>query len=267
MEFMNGSRVRGTRLAAIGLLAGVLSSGLAVAETIFTINGVDVDSAVVDIYFESRLGGQDGPATPEQREALMTELRDIYILATQADAKALAADPRIAAQIELQRLGIIAQAVASEFFANTTISEDEILAEYNEQVKLAPPLQFKARHILLETQSEALDVIEQLNQGADFAELAKEKSTGPSGPNGGDLGWFSPNQMVEPFSKAVQALEDGQYTSAPTQTQFGWHVILREESRESEAPTLESVRDNIKKVIQQKKFTAHLEELRGAASK
>ena len=173
---------------------------------------------------------------------------------------------KVAAQIELQRLGVLAQAVASNFFENTEITEDEILAEYNAQVELAPPLQYKARHILVESQGEAVAVIDQLNEGADFEELAKEKSTGPSGPTGGDLGWFSPNQMVEPFSNAVQALEDGQYTSAPTQTQFGWHVILREESRESEAPTLDSVRENINQVIQQRKFTAHLDGLREAAN-
>jgi peptidyl-prolyl cis-trans isomerase C len=196
----------------------------------------------------------------------MTELRDIYILSTQENAKALAAEPRIAAQIELQRLGIIAQAVAGDFFESTDVSEDEILAEYNSQVELAPALQFKARHILVESQGEAIAVVEQLNSGSDFEELAKEKSTGPSGPSGGDLGWFSPTQMVEPFSNAVQGLEDGQYSAEPTQTQFGWHVILREESREAEAPTLDSVRDNIRTVIQQRKFTAHLDELRDASS-
>jgi len=266
MDFMNGSRVRGTRLASIGFFAaGALAASLVSAETIFTVNGVDVDSSVVDFYFESRLAQQGGQATPEQREALMTELRDIYILSTQESAKAIEADPRVAAQIELQRLGVIAQAVASDFFANTEITEEEVLSEYNAQVELAPPLQYKARHILVESQGEAVAVIDQLNEGADFEELAKEKSTGPSGPTGGDLGWFSPNQMVEPFSNAVQALEDGQYSSLPTQTQFGWHVILREESRDSEAPTLDSVRENIRQVIQQRKFTAHLEGLREQA--
>jgi peptidyl-prolyl cis-trans isomerase C len=267
MDFMNGSRVRGARLASISLLAaGALASGLTAAETIFTINGTDVDSAVVDIYFESRLGEQGGAATPEQREALMSELRDIYILSTQDSAKALAENPRVAAQIELQTFGILAQAVAGEFFANSTASEEEILAEYNNQVELAPPLQFKARHILVATQGEAVAIIAELNEGADFEELAKEKSTGPSGPNGGDLGWFSPNQMVEPFSNAVQALEDGQYSSTPTQTQFGWHIILREDSRESEAPTLDSVRENIIQVVQQSKFTDYLDALREKAT-
>ena len=87
MDSMNGSRVRGTGLAGIGfVVAGALASGLVFAETIFTVNGVDVDSTVVDIYFESRLAQQGGQATPEQREALMTELRDIYILSTQESA-------------------------------------------------------------------------------------------------------------------------------------------------------------------------------------
>jgi peptidyl-prolyl cis-trans isomerase C len=267
MDFMNGSRVRGTRLASIGLVAaGALASSAAFAETIFTVNGVDVDSAVVDIYFQSRLAQQGGQATPEQREALMTELRDIYILSTQENAKALAEDPQIAAQIELQRLGVVAQAVAADFFEKTEITDEEVLAEYNVQVELAPPLQYKARHILVESQGEAVAVIAELNEGADFEELAKEKSTGPSGPTGGDLGWFSPNQMVEPFSNAVQGLEDGQYSSEPTQTQFGWHVILREESRESEAPTLDSVQENIRQVIQQRKFTEHLAGLREEAN-
>jgi peptidyl-prolyl cis-trans isomerase C len=114
----------------------------------------------------------------------------------------------------------------------------------------------------VETQAAAIDLITQLNEGADFAELAKESSTGPTGPNGGDLGWFSPEQMVKPFSDAVAAMEDGAYTSEPIQTQFGWHVILREESRDTQPPTLESVRDTIKQRIEQNKFQAYLDGLR-----
>ena len=98
MDLKNGSRNRGTRLAACSLLtSGILFAQVLSAETIFTVNGVDVDSAVVDLYFNSRLGNQGGQATPEQREILMAELRDIYILATQDNAAALAQDERIAA--------------------------------------------------------------------------------------------------------------------------------------------------------------------------
>jgi peptidyl-prolyl cis-trans isomerase C len=265
MYSKNRSRCVETHLTAICLAAAaLLTSNLAIAETIFTVNGITVDSAVVDIYFENRLGQPGAQPTAEQRTALMAELRDIYLLSTQDVADELVKDPRLAAQIELQKHGARAQAVAADYISNVSVTEEEILAEYAEQIKQAPPLQFKARHILVASQGEAIDLITQLDGGADFQELAKEKSTGPSGPTGGDLGWFSPDQMVAPFSIAVAALEDGGYTSEPVQTQFGWHVILREESRESEPPTFESVRDVINQQVQQNKFQAHLETLRAA---
>lgn len=263
MHFKNGSRYIGTHLAAIGLIAAAsFASSLASAETIFTVNGTAVDSAVVDVYFESRLGQPGAQPTADQRTVLMAELRDIYVLATQDLASELAQDPKLAAQIELQRQGALAQAVAANFLENVVVTEEEVLAEYAEQIKLAPPLQFKARHILVVTQGEAVDLITQLDGGANFEELAKEKSTGPTGPNGGDLDWFSPDQMVAPFATAVAALENGSYTSTPVQTEFGWHVILREDSRESTPPTFESVRDVINQQVQQKKFEAHLASLR-----
>ena len=267
MDSNNGSRIRGTRAAVCSLLAaGLMASQVTSAETIFTVNGVDVDSAVVDLYFNSRLGNQGGQATPEQREILMSELRDIYILATQDSAEALAQQDRIAAQLDLQARSIMAQAVATEILSGIEVSEEELQAEYAQQIEMAPALQYKARHILVESQGEATDIIAELNGGADFQTLAQERSTGPSGPNGGDLGWFSPDQMVAPFSQAVEAMEDGQFSDAPVQTQFGWHVILREESRASEPPTFESARENLMVVIQQQKFQAQLEELRAAAA-
>jgi peptidyl-prolyl cis-trans isomerase C len=265
MQFKFGSKYVGTQLAAISLIvAAITFSNVASAETVFTVNGTEVDSAVIDVYFQNRLGQQAAQPTPEQRTVLIAELRDIYLLSTQDLAAELAKEPRLAAQIELQKHGALAQAVAQDYLANVTVTEEEILAEYSEQIKLAPPQQFKARHILVTTQSEALDLVKQLDGGANFEELAKEKSTGPSGPNGGDLGWFAPDQMVAEFSNAVALLEDGNYTSTPVQTQFGWHVILREDSRENQPPTFESVRDVINQQVQQKKFQAHLVELREA---
>ena len=262
MNFENCSRSLGTRIIAVALL---VAAGTTSADTIFTVNGVPVDSAVVDTYFASRLGAQGGQATPEQREVLMQELRDIYLLTTQDNVDALAADPQVAAQIELQKRGILAQAVAADFFSKVEVSEEELLASYNEQVKLSPPLQYKARHILVQSQGEAIEVISQLDGGSDFAELAREKSIGPTGPNGGDLDWFSPNTMVQPFAAAVSALENGQYSKEPVQTQFGWHVILREDSREQTPPTFEASREQIEAAVRNQKFQDHIESLRSAA--
>ncbi|ANO51479.1 foldase protein PrsA [Woeseia oceani] len=266
MEQMIGTN-RAVRMlpALLASLLGVSASYTAVAETVKTVNGVDIDSSVLEFYMQSRTSRPSAQVAANERETLLDELTDIYLLTTQKDIESIEKEPQIAAQIELQRRGILAQAVAGRFFAGATVTDEQIKAEYEAQRALAPPLQFRARHILVESQGEATEIIGSLDDGEDFVELAKSRSTGPSGPNGGDLGWFSPNQMVAPFSDAVAALEDGAYTKSPVQTEFGWHVIKREESREAEAPPLETVRGEIQQVVQQRMFQKHLEELRSTS--
>lgn len=267
MNLLNApARARIAAFAIAGALSFVFSMAVN-AEPVKTVNGTDIDSAVLDVYIQNRVNKPLEQVTAEEREAMIGELTDIYLLSTQDSAADLEDDPQVAAQIELQKRGVLAQAVASQFFAENEVSEEEVMAEYSAQVKLAPPLQYKARHILVPTQGAAADLINELDGGADFQELAKEKSTGPSAPSGGDLGWFAPNQMVAEFSDSVAALEDGAYTKEPVQTEFGWHVILREESRESEPPPLDSVRDAITQNVQQKKFQEHLDSLRANAEK
>lgn len=264
MYFDTGSRIPGIRLAAgvTGAIA-LLITGTLWAQAVATINGAEISADVFNLYLESRTQKSATEATPEEQAAILDELKDIYLLTTQHRTDELAQAPRTKAQLELQRRGILAQAVAADFLASNTASDDEIMSAYKKQTALAPPLEFKARHILVESQSQAIGLIAELEGGADFAALAQEKSTGPSGPNGGDLGWFGPNQMVAPFSAAVASLEDGAFTKTPVQTQFGWHVILREDSREATPPTLESVRDVVKQRVEQEKFQKYLEDLRG----
>ena len=236
------------------------------AQTAATVNGAEISNDVFNMYLESRVQKPAAQASADERENILKELKDIYLLTTQARAKELAKDPQTKAQLELQSRGILAQAVAADFLATHAATDDEIKASYEEQLKIAPPLEFKARHILVETQGEAQSLIVELDGGTDFAELATEKSTGPSGPNGGDLGWFSPNQMVPPFSQAVAKLENGAFTKEPVQTQFGWHIILREDSRDTAPPTLESVRDMVKQRLEQDKLQKYLEDLRATIS-
>jgi peptidyl-prolyl cis-trans isomerase C len=262
MNFNCGSSYRGTLAVLATLVAAAIPA--ASAETVLTVNGVDVDSSVFDTYAESRFQKPAMQATPEERALVEQELTDIYLLTTQPSAERFAEDPSIKAQIELQYRGTLAQAVARDYIESNPATEEEILAEYEAQLKMAPTQQYKARHILVDTQAAAADLITQLDDGADFQELARENSTGPSGPQGGDLGWFSPDQMVAPFSNAVSELEDGEFTKEPVQTQFGWHVILREDSRDNEPPTLESVRDTIKQRVEQTKFQNYIESLRAA---
>jgi len=248
------------------IITGVVAASSAGAEAIATINGTNIDSSVLAVYAESRMQKPISELAEQQRQTLISELVDLYLLSTQPGAADLIKDPRVAAQIELQERAIVAQAFASKYLADNAATEEEIAAEYATQAAMAPPSQFRARHTLVPTQSEAIDLIAKLDSGSDFATLARDFSTGPSATDGGALSWFSPNQMVKPFSDAVAALEDGNYTSTPVQTEFGWHVILREESRTNQPPPLESVRENIKQNIAQNKFEAHIIVLRADAA-
>lgn len=257
-----GSRSAGPTLTL--LLLGILGGSGAWAEPVAVINGVEIERTVLDTYIQSRLQKPAGAVSEAERKMVLQELTDIYLLTTQPRAKELAAGAQLKAQAELQYRGLLTQAVASDYITANPASDAEILAAYEAQNEAAPSLQFKARHILVETQAKAEELITRLEDGADFGGLAEVNSTGPSGPNGGDLGWFTPDQMVKPFADAVAALEDGEFTSTPVQTQFGWHVILREDSRENEAPTLESVRDVLKQRVEQQKFQSYINSLRTA---
>jgi peptidyl-prolyl cis-trans isomerase C len=256
------SRLFGTSLASIAIVVAAFTVTTASAETIATINGVKIDDSTFEFYLENRTQKPSSEITDDERASVLQELKDIYILTTLPRAAELSKESRIKAQIELQYRATLAQAVASDWLASNPASEEEIQQAYSAQTLLAPDLQFKARHILVETQSAAIDLITQLDAGANFEELAQSHSTGPSGPAGGDLGWFSPNQMVTPFSDAVARLINGTYTKKPVQTQFGWHVILREDSRNNEPPPLDSVRDTVKQNVEQTNFQNYLEGLR-----
>lgn len=149
-----------------------------------------------------------------------------------------------------------------ETIATDAVTDDSLQAAYDAKyAEFEPGREYHAAHILVETEEEANEIIKELDEGADFAELAREKSTGPSGPNGGDLGWFGTGMMVAPFEEAVVGMEEGT-VSAPVQTQFGWHVIKLMETRLSSAPELEEVRDELTAEIQDAAITEALEALK-----
>lgn len=144
-------------------------------------------------------------------------------------------------------------------------SEDQIQAEYIRQIGDYGPTEYRARHILVNDEAEAVEIIAALGDGADFAELAVAHSLDASGPEGGELGWFAPGQMIPAFTEAVQALAPGEYTPAPVATQFGWHVIQLEDSRDITPPPLDEVRPQIREILQTRELRAFMDELRAAA--
>lgn len=137
-------------------------------------------------------------------------------------------------------------AIATEI--KKVVTDELVESAYQEYIKtLGEKLEYHARHILLKTEEDADMIIEKLMAGGDFVELAKEHSTGPSGPQGGDLGFFGPGQMVPEFQEATFAMKAGEYTKEPVKTQFGYHVIKLEEVRGVAIPTLAEAGDGIRK--------------------
>jgi peptidyl-prolyl cis-trans isomerase C len=256
--FKRAEIAHASRMAAVTGALALAASNVACSQDT---TGVTIDPTVFNMYLESRIQRPADQATEEESAAVRRELTDIYLLSEQPQAEVLSKDPRFVAQMELQSRAMLAQAVASDYVTRNQATEEEMRAIYADQMENAPP-EFKARHILVETQGEAVALIAELEGGADFAELATENSTGPSASSGGDLGWFPPDRMVPEFSAAVQQLEDGEFTKAPVQTQFGWHVILREDSRESTPPPFESVQEMLKQRVEQEKLQSYLESLR-----
>ena len=172
--------------------------------------------------------------------------------------------PRVTLSIENETRSLTAGEAIEGVMAED-VSDEELQAAYDAQYKDAEPEQeFNASHILVETKEEADAIKAELDGGADFAEVAKEKSTGPSGPGGGSLGWFGPGMMVPEFEEAVAGMEAGG-VSEPVETQFGWHVIKLNETRTGEAPALEDVREELETQVRQTKVQEAIESLTEAA--
>jgi peptidyl-prolyl cis-trans isomerase C len=265
MNLIIGARKVGARIAAVTISVMFLLTATA-ASAQESNSGELFEKEVLELLLESRIQKPADQATAQERASAIEELTNIYLVSNLPRAIELGNSPAIKAQLDLQDRAILFNAFANDFLANNQATDQEIFNMYEEQVALAPPKEFKARHILVESQGAATDLVEQLQAGADFVELAKEHSTGPSAPSGGDLGWFTAQAMVKPFSDAVAAMEDGEFTSAPVQTQFGWHVILREDSRDSAPPPLESVSDALKQRVAQQKFQDFMKSLRSNSS-
>ena len=171
----------------------------------------------------------------------------------------------VALAMENQRRSLMANLAIDAILA-TAVTDEKLQAEYDAAYgNVEAGQEYNAAHILVETEEKAKELVAEARGGADFAELAKEHSTGPSGPNGGSLGWFGAGMMVPPFEAATFALEVGSI-SDPVQTQFGWHVIKLNETRAIEAPSLEEVRGELEATVQQKAVEAQVLAMTAAAN-
>jgi len=178
-------------------------------------------------------------------DMLVDRLVGFQLLTDEGRAAGLADDPEVTEQMTRIEDSII-RIVHLQRLVEERTTDDKVQAAYEEYVANNPPNEeVKARHILVETEAEAKEIIGLLQAGGDFEALARERSTGPSGPQGGDLGYFARGQMVAEFQDAAFALEAGQFTDAPVKTQFGWRVIKVEDKRMSEPEPLDTIRDQL----------------------
>jgi Parvulin-like peptidyl-prolyl isomerase len=235
------------------------------AATVVTVNGTKINAEMVDTFVQAITGKPAAEATKEQRDDLVNELVSMVLVAQAAEKDGLTKDPQVQARIELLRTQVLAQMASEKYAESHPVTDDEVKKEFDEQIAKMPK-EYKARHILVEQKETAESLIRELAAGGDFAALAKKESKDPgSAANGGDLGWFSGQSMVKPFSDALATLEKGATTKEPVQTQYGWHVIQLEDSRQPEAPAFDDVKDQVKQFAQRKKIQAYVEELRKTA--
>jgi len=198
-------------------------------------------------------------------EDLLERVIDIKLFAQEGKKMKLDEEPSVRAAIDFVIEKVLMQAFLSKY-VQENIKEENIKASYNNFIADETSREeIKASHILMDTESEAIDVINMLNDGDDFAELAKNKSTGPSGPSGGDLGWFKRGQMVPPFEKAAFSLNKNEISQRPVQTQFGWHVIKIFDKRIPEAPSYESMKSKLIQDLERKIVSKKIQDLRNDA--
>lgn len=253
-------------LAGCDALSGKgAQSGMTVKNPIATVNNYKVSPEMMDVYAEARTRQKFSELPAEQQQEILDEALKLVAIAEDARAKGLNKDPEIAARIELQTMNVLAQSRIGDLVENASITDAALQAAYEQEYVTEPKQEYKARHILVKSEEEAQGIIKELDGGADFAELAKAKSIGPSASKGGDLGWFARDAMVKPFADAVASMESGQYSKTPVQTQFGYHVILSEGSRVAPPPTFDSVKETLRGEAQQKVVEDYIDSTRKAA--
>ncbi len=229
-----------------------------------TVNGKNLSAAAFDMYATSVARKPLGELTVDQKNQILDQFIGIQLAADAAEKANLEKGKETAIQLSLMRTNILAEAQAKKYLDEHPVSDAEIKAEYDAQVTNLPK-EYHASHILVENKVIADSIIRDLKKGVDFAKLAKEQSKDPSGKNGGDLGWFTPDTMVKPFADALVTLEKGKFTEEPVESKFGWHVILLQDTRTATPPDFDQVKDRVKQFVQRKKWAAYVDELRKTA--
>ncbi len=252
---------RAPRVAAIALALPLV----ALAQNIAIVNGKSVPKSRLDsVLQQAQRAGQQ--VTPEMQAQAKEQLVLREIFAQEAERRGVAQSADYKAQMELARQTILIRELFEDFKSKNPVTDADAKAEYDKFKAQNTGTEYRARHILVESEDEAKAIIAQIKGGASFEDLAKSKSKDPgSGANGGDLDFAKPENYVPEFSKALMALQKGAMTEAPVKTQFGWHIIRLEDTRQAQFPEFDAVKPQIVQRLAQVKLQKYQEDLRRAA--
>jgi len=256
-----------SQLTVVGIF-GLVAMSTAHAQAsaaVAKVNGVIIPQSRLELMVKASAaqGQQDGP---EMRKALRENLITEEIISQEAIKKGLDKDPEIQTQLDLARQRVLVSSFQADYIKNNAVSDETLRKEYEILKLQMGDKEYKPRHILVENESEARDIIVSLNKGADFAKIASEKSMDEgSKNNGGELDWSPAASYVRPFAEALEKLEKGKITETPVQTSFGWHVIKLDDVRPMQVPPFEEVKQNMQQRVLQREFGAVVQELRSSA--
>jgi peptidyl-prolyl cis-trans isomerase C len=246
------------RFAMFAALA--LTSGIVLAQNVAIVNNKPIPKTREDAWVKElvKQGQQD---SPELRKMVKERLIQNEILLQEAGKRGIPDKADVKFMLDVQRQNTLIQALLRDEMEKNPITDAQVQAEYDKQKASVGSKEFRARHILVEKQDEAVVIIEQLKKGTKFEELAKKSKDTGSAASGGDLDWAAPDAYVQPFSEALIKLKKGETTEVPVQTQFGWHVIRLEDVRDTQFPPLEQVAPQIRESLQQQKVQAFVANL------
>lgn len=248
------------------LVAGAIMAAPALAQNkpYATVNGQPIPQSVYDAFISEQKaqGAQD---SPDLQNAVREELIRRELLAQEAKKKGLDKKGTVPGQVELAKQAVLIRAYLSDHVRANPITDDRIKAEYEKIKASIGGTEYKARHVLVEKEDEAKAIIAKLEKGEKFSELAKQSKDPGSRDNGGELGWNSPAAYVKPFGDALTALKKGEYTKAPVKTDFGYHVIQLEDSRPSNPPPYEQVKQQLQQRASQQQIEQLVKDLRAKA--
>jgi peptidyl-prolyl cis-trans isomerase C len=257
--------------AAALLLAACQPSGTAGKaddagnKPVATVGGKPITTRTFEAFVKAASGREASELSPENRKEAIDALVSMQVLANEAQKQGLDKQGDAAANLELARLNILQRALSDKYLEGKKPTDQELRAEYDSLVSKMARSEYRARHILLQNEGFANEILARLKAGEKFETLARQ-SLDPSGKDGGDLGWSPPDRFVKPFSDALVALKKGETTAKPVRSQFGWHIIRLDDIRDRPPPPpFEQVKEQLVPAVQAKKLEAYTDELVKAA--